>query len=299
VALVLVLWVVTLLAVIAGNLAYSMRGELQSTGNQLHVAQARALADAGVQRAWFEMLKPPSEPQRWQPDGSVHELLLDGVVVQVTVTSEAGKIDLNAASDALLLGLFKSVGLDDDRSAALLDAVLDWRDADSLRRLRGAEIAEYRAAGRTNGPANAPFETLDELQQVMGMTPALFRRLAPALTVFSRQPAIDPAVAPPEALRAIPGLREDQLSQFLRQREAARAAGQPAPTLAVGGPYTAPGSAAAQTVYSVRSVARFPDGVVFIREATARLNRAAPNAVTMLAWSEGRSGPPVETISNP
>lgn len=293
VALVLVLWVVTLLAVIAGNFAYSMRGELQTAGNQLHVAQARALADAGVQRAWYEMLKPPSDARRWQPDGSVHELLLDGATVQVAVTAEAGKIDLNAASDALLLGLFKSTGLGDDASAALLDAVLDWRDADSLRRLRGAEAAEYRAAGRASGPANAPFETLEELQQVMGMTPALFRQLAPALTVFTRQPAIDPTVAPPEALRAIPGLGAEQVEQYLRQREAARAAGQSAPPLAVGGPYTAPGAAAALPVYSVRSVARFDDGVVFIREATARLNRAAPQPVTVLAWTEGRADAPV------
>jgi general secretion pathway protein K len=293
VALVLVLWVVTLLAVIAGNFAYSMRGELQTTSNQLHVAQARALADAGVQRAWYEMLKPPSDAQRWQPDGSVHELLLAGVVVQVAVTAEAGKIDLNAASDALLLGLFKSTGLGDDASAALLDAVLDWRDADSLRRLRGAEAAEYRAAGRASGPANAPFETLEELQQVMGMTPALFRQLAPALTVFTRQPAIDPTVAPPEALRAIPGLSAEQVEQYLRQREAARAAGQSAPPLAVGGPYTVPGAAAALPVYSVRSVARLDDGVVFIREATARLNRAAPQPVTVLAWTEGRADAPV------
>ncbi|GAB4209894.1 MAG: hypothetical protein Fur0019_17250 [Tibeticola sp.] len=65
-----------------------------------------------------------------------------------------------------------------------------------------------------------------------------------------------------------------------------------APPLAVGGPYTAPGSAAALPVYSVRSVARLADGVVFIREATARLNRAAPQPVSVLAWNEGRADAP-------
>ena len=46
VALVLVLWVITLLTVIAGNFAYSMRGEAQIAGNLLRNAQAQSRADA-------------------------------------------------------------------------------------------------------------------------------------------------------------------------------------------------------------------------------------------------------------
>ena len=53
VALVLVLWVMTLLAVIAGNFAFSMRGEAQIARNLLVNAQAKSRADAGAQLAWF------------------------------------------------------------------------------------------------------------------------------------------------------------------------------------------------------------------------------------------------------
>ena len=76
VALVLVLWVITLLSVIAGNFAFSMRGEANIARNMLSGAQAQALADAGLQRAWYELMKPPTELQRWTADGVVHELVL-------------------------------------------------------------------------------------------------------------------------------------------------------------------------------------------------------------------------------
>ena len=44
VALVLVLWVITLLSVIAGNFAFSMRGEAKIARNLISTAQAQALA---------------------------------------------------------------------------------------------------------------------------------------------------------------------------------------------------------------------------------------------------------------
>ncbi len=289
VALVLVLWVITLLAVIAGNFAFSMRGEAQITRNLLGTAQAQAFADAGVQRAWFELLKPASEPQRWQGNGMAHELTLEGAAVRVSILDEAGKIDLNTASDALLQGLFKSAGSSEEASAALLGAVLDWRDADNLKRLNGAEEEDYRAAGKNDVPSNAPFETIDELQRVLGMNPALYRRLAPALTVYSRQPGVNAAIAPREVLLAIPGVNPALVEQFLLQREQALASGQTPPPFSGGGAFAS--QSAGVRVYSVRSEARLADGTVFVRQAVARLTGAPNRPVLVLAWNEGDAEP--------
>ncbi len=298
VALVLVLWVVSLLAVIAGNFAFGMRGELQTTRNQLLAARARALADAGAQRAFLELLKPGTDPMRWRADGVARAFGLDGVAVRVVIVPETAKIDLNAAPDALLLGLFRSAGLGEAESAALLDAVVDWRDADSLRRPQGAEADDYRAAGRSDGPANAPFETLEELQQVMGMTPALFRQLAPALTVHSRQPGIAAAAAPAQVLRALPGVSAEQVEQYLRQRDAAVAAGQDAPPFAAGGVFVMP-LTAGQATYTVRSEVQLPEGAAFTRQATVRLLRGAAQPVAVLAWGEGQGGVPMNETAGP
>ena len=290
VALVLVLWVITLLAVIAGNFAFSMRGEAQIARNLLLNAQAQARADAGVQLAWFELMKPAADPRRWRANGVVHEFVQDGTVVRVSILDEGGKIDLNAASDALLKGLFKSVGLTDQASASLADTVLDWRSPGALKRLNGAKDEEYRAAGKNYGPPNAPFETTDELQRVLGMTPELFRKLAPALTVYSRLPGVNTSVASREVLLAIPGVNPAMVEQFLLQRQDALSTGQPVPPLPGADSFSSNSTGIA--AYLVRSEAKMADGTVFVRQATGWLTRSPKRPIQVLAWGEGDTEPP-------
>ena len=287
VALVLVLWVITLLSVIAGNFAFSMRSEAQIARNLISAAQARALADAGVQKAWLELLKPPTDLQRWQANGVAHEFRMGDAILRVTIQDEAGKIDLNMAPDALLKGLFKSVGLSDDANAALVDAVVDWRDADKLKRLHGAEEDDYRAAGKSYVPSNRPFETVDELQRVLGMSPDLYRKLAPALTVYSRLAGVTTAVAPRAVLLAIPGANPGMVEQYLVQRQSLLDAGQKALPLAGVGSFEV--SSTGLSAYAARCEVKMPDGTVFVRQAFARLAQDPKRPMTVLAWGEGES----------
>ena len=285
VALVMVLWVITLLTVIAGNFAFNMRSEAQIARNLISTAQARAIADAGVQRAWLELMKPPTDPQRWRAIGAEYEFTFQGGALQVALEDESGKIDLNTASDALLKGLFVSAGLSEEASARLLDAVLVWRDVDTLKRLHGAEEEDYRAAGKNYAPSNAPFETVDELQRVLGMTPELYRKLAPALTVYARQPGINTMVASREVMLAVPGVNSALVDQYLAQRQSLLLADQKAPVFAGAGAFASP--AAGLSTYTARSQAKLPDGTVFVRVAVARLAQDPRRPVTVLGWGEG------------
>jgi general secretion pathway protein K len=287
VALVLVLWVITLLAVIAGNFAFSMRGEAQIARNLISTAKAQALADAGVQRAWFELLKPPTDPQRWQANGVKHAFTLDGTLLTVSIHDESGQIDLNAAPDALIKSLFVSMGLSEAASVTLLDVVLDWRDTDNLKRLHGAEDDDYRAVGKNYLPPNGPFETVDELQRVLGMTAELYRKLAPALTVYSRQRGVNTAVAPREVLLALPGVNPALVEQYLVQRQSLLDSGQAAPAFAGAGPFAS--VLTGFPAYAVRCEVKIPDGAVFVRQAVARLTQDPKRPVAVLAWGEGVS----------
>ena len=292
VALVLVLWVITLLAVIAGNFAFSMRSEAQIARNLLINSQLKARADAGMHLAWFELMKPPTEPQRWQANGMAHEFMLDGARVQVSALDESGKIDLNTASDELLKGLFESAGLSEEASGALLNTVLDWRSAGNFKRLNGAKEEEYRAAGKNYGPPNAPFETVDELQRVLGMSPELYRRLAPALTIYSMQPGINTMFASREALLAIPGVNPAVVEQFLVQRQDALATGQPVPPF--GGASSFASTSTGMSAYSIRSEARTADGSAFVRQSIVRLTSQNPHQpVLVLTWGEGDAEAPM------
>lgn len=287
VALILVLWVITLLSVIAGNFAYSMRGEAQIARNLLSTAQAQAQADAGIQRAWYELLKPATELQRWVGDGTVHELGFDGGTLRISIQDESGKIDINTASESLLRGLFRYSGANEDVAVALADSVQDWRDTDNLRRLHGAEEAEYVAAGKNYVPANAPFETVDELQRVLGMSPEVIRRLTPALTVYTKQAGVNTAMAPREALLAIPEVTPALADQYLELRRSMVAAGQKAPVFVGAGIYAS--QPAGLTIFSVRSEVKMADGTVFVRQAVARIAPDPKRPFTVLAWGEGES----------
>ncbi len=217
-ALVSVLWVLTLLALIAASFTRTTRTEINLARNLAENARAEALADAGVYRAVYGLLQP-NEAERWKADGRVYRLRLGGGEVAITIQDEIGKIDLNRAQDELLQGLFELAGLAPDDAAALVDAIVDFRDADDLRRLNGAEDRDYEAAGLPWGAKDAPFEAVEELRQVIGMDPDIYNRVAPALTVHSRRPGFNPNFAPREVLLALPGVAEGRVAGFLDKRK--------------------------------------------------------------------------------
>ena len=287
VALVLVLWASILLAVIASSFIYERRADAMIVGNSLSIARAQAAADAAVYRAVFDAYRNDNSPDIWKRDGFPRKWTFDGVPVSVEMRDESAKIDINVASDALLRGLFINAGLSDDEANNLLDAVLDWRDADSLKRLHGAEEDDYKAAGLPYAPANAPFQAIEELQLVLGMRPEIYRRIAPSITVFPRQPGVKPQLASRDVLLAIPGLTPEVVDDYLARRADAFANGQPIPTLAQAGTFASGNS----LVVSIRAQASLDDGTYFAREAVALLRPAPRKPVTFVAWRESTAAP--------
>ena len=295
VALVLVLWVIVLLSVVAASFIVERRTESLVIQNSISMARAEAVADAGVQRAVWELYRTDNAPEAWKRDGTVQSWSFDGVPVKVEIRDESAKIDINTATDALLHGMFVSIGLEEDEAARLTDAVLDWRDADSFKRPNGAEEPEYRAAGLPYKPANAPFQAIEELQLVLGMRPEIYRRIEPMITVYSRQAGVNPQLASRDVLLAIPGVGVDQADQYIALREAARAQNQPLPPFPEAGAYTS----SYTMVASVRSEARLEDGTVFAREAVALLRPTPRKVVTYLAWRESTAAPLETNNPNP
>jgi general secretion pathway protein K len=216
-----------LLALVAASFSRTTRTEVNLARNLVENAQAEALADAGVHLAILALLDP-DPAKRPRADGTPWKVTFGGAEITVSVQDEGGKIDLNQAPDDLLRGLFVSLGVEAAEAGALVDAIADFRDPDDLRRLNGAEDRDYEAAGLPWGAKDAPFEAVEELRQVIGMTPKLYREVASALTVHSRRRGIDPAVAPLEVLLALPGMTDGTLDAVLTARAAAAIATIPA-----------------------------------------------------------------------
>jgi general secretion pathway protein K len=283
IALVIVLWLTVMLTVIAGSFAYGMRNEALAARNALSWAQARALADGAIHRTAFELLRPKVSPEVWSTDGTVRVWDDDGARVVVSAVDESGKIDLNSAPDALLKGLLMTAGgLDDASAAQFVDVIADWKDADDLRRPNGAEAADYKAAGSPYVPANSFFETIAELQRVLGMTPALYAKLADNLTVHTRMSGINPVYASRTALLALPGATPEVVDTYLARRRDALAAKTVPPPFPVGGL-----AAATANLWRIRAEVTMPDGVAFVREAVVRPSADRRRLLTMLEWQDG------------
>jgi general secretion pathway protein K len=284
-ALLLVLWLIALLTALVGAFALTARIEGMQ-GRVLHRGViAGEAARAGLEYALVRVADP--DPRRaWRPDGRPYRWDFDGNSIEVSLTDENGKIDLNQADLALLAALFQQAGgLDLDQARRLAAAVLDWRDPDLLSQPEGgAEDNEYAAAERHYGAKDAPFESVAELEQVLGMTPALYAKLAEHLTVFSGRTRPDPAFASAGVLMAM-GIDADNV--IGRRRAWDPSSGAPAPVLEGGEPLVSAGSG----TYSIDSRARLRDG----REAMLRVvvraggNGLPGSAYTPLRWEEGAS----------
>lgn len=190
IALIAVLWVLTLLSIIAASLSFEIRSSARIARNVADIAAARAAADAGVQRAILDLVTIP-DLKRFRTDGTVYKWRFANSMVHVSVQDEAPKVNLNKAPEFALAALFVSVGVDPGKAQSLADAIADFRDPDSFSRPRGAEDVDYRAIGLAWGPKNAPFQSIEELQQVLGMTAEIYQRVAPNLTIYPIEEAQD------------------------------------------------------------------------------------------------------------
>jgi general secretion pathway protein K len=183
-ALVSVLWVSVLLALIAASFTKVSVTEVNRVRNISESAKAEALADAGVEWA-LAMLVTGDADRPPRTDGSVYRWSFGEGKILISLVDEAGKLDLNEASEDLLTRLFTAAGASAPESRALAAAVLDYRDADDIRRPNGAEAEDYAAAGRPGLPKNGRFDVVEELRGLAGMTTALYRDIAPSVTVHS------------------------------------------------------------------------------------------------------------------
>jgi len=269
-----------MLTVIASGFAFSMRSEALAARNMISMSQARAAANGAIERTVFEMSRTVTA-ETWKRDGTQHTWKDGDITLVASATDESARIDVNSANEALLRSLFINVGgADPDLAAHIADAIQDWRDGDDLKRPNGAEEPDYRAAGLKYKPANANFETVSDIARVMGVTPAIYAKVADSLTVHSRQPGINPLTASRSVLLALPNVTADVVDAYLALRGDALKANQPAPPFPPAQGYLS----GAVPVWRVRAVATMPDGVTFAREAVVNPSGDVRRPFVVLAW---------------
>jgi general secretion pathway protein K len=210
-ALLIVLWTIGFLALLGTQIVAAGRSDTQLATNLRENAVLTQAADGAVAHAVF-MLQAARDPA-WQPDGGPRLVRIGAVPVTVTVTvrRESDRVNINTASGNLLRALLTEVGEPASTANRLAAAIQDWRTSGAAARPNGAKAPDYLAAGRAYGPPGTPFQGTDELNDVLGMTPELYQRLAPHVTVLTdSDPDMstrDPVVA--RALTDAAGVADD------------------------------------------------------------------------------------------
>jgi len=202
--------------------------------------------------------------ERWNADGTVYKMQLGEGLIRIAITNEAGKIDLNRASEETLESLFVSVGANSGDARKLAAAVEDFRDSDDVRRPGGAEAIDYQGAGLDYGPENAPFASIDELRRVFGLTPEIFSAVRPLVTVYSPGSDVDVNAASEAVLRALPNLDSQRRQEILAARASL--------------PQSIP------EVVTVTADAHTSGGGEFVREAVLRRSIVPTHLFDILSW---------------
>lgn len=291
VAFVLVMWVIAMMSVLLGSFALIAHTEGMQSRHLFDTTTARYAAEAGLNLAVFGLSKTSPE-EKWMADGRPYTFTFDDAQIEISITDDSGKIDINTADPLTLRNLLMGAGVEEDKAEELADAIQDWRDPDDLRSTFGAELDDYKAIDLPYGPRNAPFETLSELQQVLGMTYDIYMKIEPAITMYSGRGTPSAAFAPLEALMAMPGMTEEYAQQLIAQRQQLAPGelnmGASGLVLPDGTPLMADGGG---LTYSVKSRAKLPNGASAMLDATIRMGgmNSAGRPFVVLRWRDGEN----------
>jgi general secretion pathway protein K len=220
-ALLAVLWVTVAMAAMAFAGLFVARAEVTAARNRVALLRGRWRAEDCLERARSAIDDALNGPfaAAWE---SLDRVVADSPVMvdaecDVTVTPAGIAVDVNAADGDQLLALLQAIGIGEPRADSMVDALLDWRDADDIPRPLGAEREWYRAAGRF-APRNGPFADIREVQRVRGfeadaLPDSVLRAMLtvePGRIIWSRAPLV--------VLASLPGIGEEALARIAERR---------------------------------------------------------------------------------
>ena len=204
-ALLAVLWTLTAVTVLTGAAITVARLGSLTTRNRVLLRRA-----AWAREACAEILQA-----RYAQDPAIRRLdsvdLGRGTWCTVTLDDPSTKLNLNVADRPGLVTVLQPLVRRRAAVDSLVDALLDWRDPDSVSRPFGDE---------SSGNRNGPLADVWELRDVRGFTDSLVASLLPLLTTRGLG-TINVNAAPPEVLTTLPGMTEEAVRVLLMHRGAA------------------------------------------------------------------------------
>jgi general secretion pathway protein K len=149
IALEMVLWILLLVTISTSAYTLMARMDQLEAHTVMWGTRARMGAETGVNLAVLA-LRDPDEMTRWIADGRSYELQFQDVRLEIKVTDERGKLDVNSANETTLQQLFIGHEMEQEQAIYLAAAMQDWVDSDDIERMNGAELQTYEGNGTGN-----------------------------------------------------------------------------------------------------------------------------------------------------
>ena len=221
--LIAVIWVLLILAVFAVVINRMASQELLLGRWMKETVITRGLANAGIERALFELQQDESltfdalnEPWASNEKGFKDVPLASGTFsvvcdpedltrlesegrqeskstslqskpVRYGVCDEAARVNVNTVDVQTLTNLFMAAaGLDTSDAATVAQSVIDWRDEDDAVQPLGAESSYYRFLAKPYNARNRKLESVEELMMIRGITPEIYKKVKPYVTVYTK-----------------------------------------------------------------------------------------------------------------
>ena len=224
----MVLLIVAMATTIAAFMAQQQGFWQREMENARDQAQARRIAEAGID--WARAVLADDASVNQYDNG--HEMWamqlpaipVEGGEVQGTIVDQQGLFNLNnlvsnGAVNAPALARYQRLLTALNLPPQLGDTLVDWMDANSEAMPNGAEDEYYLNLAKPYRCANRPLSDIGELAWVKGYDAAIIRRLLPFVSVLPEMnTGVNVNFAPPEVLVAVlPGLTLEDARQMATQ----------------------------------------------------------------------------------
>ena len=192
-AVIIAMIAVTVLSLLAGAFAYSMKIETRLASNSNHDEQMLWLGRAGVERArWILALEAQlpfsSQNQIWaggpgvgpETNGplagiSLNDFPVGEGTVSLKLIEMESKLNINTADTPLIQQVLTTMGVDASFMSLVADSVQDWIDVDDGTRMAGAESDYYQGLNPPYYAKNAPLDDISELLLIKGVTLPIYK----------------------------------------------------------------------------------------------------------------------------
>lgn len=189
-ALVMALWFSAAAAILAMAFLQGARTQNTIAAGALGATRARLAEEAAVAWSAARLL---AEEVVLEPGGTALTWSLGDIRLDILVSAESGRIDVNYAAVETLMELAGKLGVAAEEVEALGEALRKWRKEDEPE---GVRIERPPLGSRLLPPVRRRLERVAELRMVPGMPPAAYAALAPWLTVQTREAMPDSGLLP-------------------------------------------------------------------------------------------------------